>query len=165
MSPTKRRNSIVGTLFDNPLAFNNNEIRVWLEAENRDDRIYEGVDEYLYAQPPNRLLWGMIPANDAVDFAPGQPFIFLQGHRGSCSRSEFLRFPTVQPFVDFPNGRFLHMVPCFDYKGLVLGDSRHLRTAGRRALKATGNADWIGGIADFAMQFLRRPMRGIRSST
>ena len=165
VTPAKRRNSIVETLLDNPLTFGNNEIRVWLEAEYGDDRIYDGVDEYVEAHFPSRLICGLIPTNDAVELAPGQPFIFLQGHAGRCWRAEFLRFPTVQPFVDLPNGRFLHMVPYSDYKGLVLGDRRHLRTAGQRALKKTGNADWIGGIADFATQFLRRRVRGIRAST
>lgn len=164
MSRTAPRKTVVQLLFDDPKAIDDNEIKVWVKAEHPDDRLFEGVDEYIDALPYEQVPHLLIPADDALELAPGQPLLFLQGSRGYCRRSDFVVVPPEWPFLDFPNGRLMRAFGRSHHNGMYLGDQRHLRTAGRRALEETGNADWMGGIADFATRFLRRPVRSAKGS-
>lgn len=127
------RKTIVEALFENPRTFNNDEIKVWIEGQERDDRSCEGIKEYYDSLPANVIL-ELLPASDAVDFAPGQPYIYLRGGHGGLANSQLLTFPATQPYVDLPNGRFVRTVYCREYKGLPLGGGRPLRAAVRRAL-------------------------------
>lgn len=47
MSHTASQRTIVQLLFEDPRTINNEEIKVWVKAEHPDERLFEGVDEYI----------------------------------------------------------------------------------------------------------------------
>jgi len=154
--------TIVQALFQDPQTFDNNDIKIWLEAEDRDDRLYQGVD-FESDIVPEGVPFDLIPINKAADFAPGQVFVYMQGLHGEDWRADLMSISIDRPFVVFPDRRFVHGVYC-EYNGMWLGDSYRFRVAGLRALEANGGVAWIGGIADFATQFFRRPARRAKSA-
>jgi len=157
VSRTRPPMSIVQALFQDPLTFDDDEIKIWLEADDRDDRLYQSLDHASDVMPDG-VPFDLIPINKAADFAPGQVFVYLQGLHGGFWRADLMMISIRQPLVVFPDRRFVHGVYC-EYNDMRLGDAWRFKVAGLRALEENGNVAWIGGIADFATRYMRRPAR------
>lgn len=108
-----------------PLAFDNDEIKILLEAGDRDDRVYQDLDLEAGFMP-HGVSFDLIPINKPADFAPGQVFVHLQGLHGRYWRADVMTVSTERTFVVFPDRRFVHGAYC-DYSGMRLGDAGRFR--------------------------------------
>jgi hypothetical protein len=155
---TGTNDTIVKSLIANPSAISNDAIKVWVQGIDYPDAFYDGLEEYLDSRPADAELIEAIPVNDRLELTPGQHLLYFRAWGGPMNvRESFVRIPQPLQLLEFSNGRFICSKVTGFYAGVYLGDGRPLRAAANRAMKATKQADWIGGIADFASRFLRAP--------
>lgn len=151
--------TVVEHLFANPLAFSDDEIKVWVRASDdpHSDRFVDDLMDYFERSTPASAYVELIEVRDQAPLAPGQHFILIRAEDRLNVRCGLYRIAPLKPVFEFRGVPFHVIGPFQDYKGMPVGDGRQLVTAARRALKATKGGDWFGGIADFATRFLRRP--------
>ena len=150
--------TVIRSLLGNPDAIPNEAIRVWVQRQSSlPEDFFEGVDEWCEKQPSGSPL-EPIPMVEQVRMKPGQ-YLLRFVESGIHLLDSLIWFPPSAQSLSLSKGRFLLGAPTYFYHGVYLGDCRLLRSAGKRALKESGERDWIGGIGDFARQFLRAPRR------
>lgn len=161
----KKRMTLLQLIRENHDAIPNDELRVWVDAGLTKRPYHEDFKRW-YDEEHARLLHKgidleLIPAHKDLVLVPKQRLLYLYGP--DLSRQTLLMFPLEQPIIDLPNGRFVAGSSCYWFRDMTLGDSRYYWQAAKRAVKETGNRDWIGGIADFATRFVR-PSRAARAA-
>ncbi len=161
----RSQNTVVQTLLDSPHLFSDAEIHVWVKASPHDDGFHDRLQGYLDELPAEEWFFNAIPANDALQARPGDHLLFLENLPRAGLQVDLLRLPSANPVLSTRHGRFLKAIPTLTFRDMRLGDTASLVAAGRRALAQAGKQaggqagghDWVGGIAEFASRFLRRP--------